>query len=64
MTPPSKLPEFYVEHHDGEWVGLARDYPSLSHIAESRSLAFEGIVHLVLSVEADVVLEERPVEET
>ena len=39
---------------DSEYVGLCAEFPSLSHLAVSRSAALDGIVALVTDVLADM----------
>ncbi len=39
---------------DGEFVGLCAEFPSLSHLAATRTAALEGIADLVRDVVADM----------
>ena len=47
---------------DKEWVGVCREYPSLSHLAETSSKALRGIKVLVATVDADPDLQEQIIE--
>jgi len=40
---------------DQEFVGLCAEFPSLSHLAETRNAAIDGIVTLVSDVVSDMV---------
>ena len=48
---------------DSEFVGLCAEFPSLSHLAESRAAALDGIVELVRDVVADMVANNEPIPE-
>lgn len=46
---------------DQEWVGLCTEFPSLSHLAESKSEALAGIEALVSEVVLDMCAQGEPV---
>lgn len=48
---------------DGEFVGLCAEFPSLSHLADSRGAALDGIVELVRDVGADMAANKEPIPE-
>lgn len=48
---------------DGEYVGTCLEFPSLSHLAASRSAALEGIVDLVANVVEDLLASQELVPE-
>lgn len=48
---------------DQEFVGLCAEFPSLSHLAETRAAALDGIVELVGDVVADMAVNNEPIPE-
>lgn len=48
---------------DGEFVGLCAEFPSLSHLADTRTAALDGIVELVRDVVADMAANKESIPE-
>lgn len=48
---------------DQEFIGLCAEFPSLSHLAKSRTAALNGIVELVADVVADMAKHKEPIPE-
>jgi len=48
---------------DSEFVGLCAEFPSLSHLADTRAAALDGIAELVRDVVADMAANSEPIPE-